>query len=109
MVQPLFPQAWDLVASARTEEDLERFWDLFSQPLPPPSPELWEELRRRERMFAHLALDPEVEDEVRRRARELLSRLEALRAQGDWEAYTATFLEGVQTLFGRLPVPMEAS
>ena len=103
MVQPLFPQAWDLVASLRTEEDLERFWDLFSQPLPPPSPELWEALRRRERMFAHLALDPETGEELRRGAQDLLGRLERLREQGEWEAYTTAFLEGVRRLFA-LPV-----
>ncbi len=108
MVQPLFPQAWDLVASVRTEADVDRFWKVFSQPVPPPSPELWEELRRRERMFSHLAVDREVEDEVRRRARELLSRLDELRGRHDWAAYTAAFLEGVRALFG-LPVPVEAA
>lgn len=102
MVQPLFPRAWDLATSIRAENDIAKFWDLFEQLIPPLSSELWEELRRRERMFAHVALSQGLEEEVRRGARELLDKLAALREQDDWSAYVQSYLDGVRAILGAL-------
>jgi len=103
MLQPLLPQALEMALDVETEDDISRFWEQMAGPFPEPSPEIWEELGKRERTFLMVEwhrlercdAPPEVE--------ELVESLHELRREGDWEGYITTYLQGVREIIAQLP------
>ncbi|MCX7844176.1 MAG: hypothetical protein N2507_02275 [Candidatus Bipolaricaulota bacterium] len=104
LVLPLFPKAWDLALDILAgRREIQAFGDLLEGPLPPPTPELWEKLARRARLFGYLAQDLYGAEGKRALASQVWAELSKLREQGAWEEYARRFLEGVRTLIAGIP------
>lgn len=100
MLKPIFPQTWELILEG--PERWPEFWQLVRPPWPSPTPELWEELKQRERAFVLNLIDEEnctLPPEVA----QLVEQLARLREEGRWEEYVETYVEGVRTLIAGLP------
>jgi hypothetical protein len=97
LVEPLFPNAWDVVRGTTAEEDVAWFWASISGPPPTPTPDALQKLRERECVFRLAAQREGVPPEVREQAQEILARLDQHWEAGDWDAYAATYLEAVLT------------
>lgn len=95
LVEPLFPEVWDVVRGITSEEDVDRFWASISGPLPTPTRETVAKLRERECLFRAIAQLEEYPPEDRAWAQALLARLARHWDDEDWEAYAAAYLKAV--------------
>ena len=97
MLEPLFPDVWDLLSGIATVDDIGLFWEHIFGPVLTPAPDALEEMRKRECVFHLVAQDEAVPPVVREQVRSFLARLREHWEAGDWDAYAATYLEAVLT------------